>query len=345
MGLDSHNKRLQTLIEDSDALIDQSESTHDLLQVIGQVRDFGAPLAFNNTTPKVLITLGVLFLLAAILFIPLVLVGIILIVIGWRKISKRNGLLDVLSAKILANCALFTNDLKAVTGLAPITLANFLREFRDFNRGTYQRNIVELVQGVFPGDTHAMPFIYSHFHFVDERTETYSVTDGKGGSTTKTRKVYDHYHRYSLVVDFTWVRDVTVRGNGGGSIDREYDWDSTSVDFNRAFKLTGDSEMACAKFSKPATILHLLHMQNELKSPNFEFSANGRLCLSFDNADLMSCEADGSLKEPAVFYDSIAQGVALPRLFSALALVHKLAELHDDNFNLPKNNRRTQESQ
>lgn len=345
MALDSHNKRLQTLIEDSETLVDEAESTDDLLMVIGQVRDFGAPLEFNNTTPKIFIIAGVLFLLAAILFVPLMLVGIILIVIGWRKISKRNGLLEALSGRIVAECALFTNDLQDATVLAQLTLANFIGEFRDFNRGTYQRNIVESVQGIFPGETHAIPFVYSHFHFVDERTETYSVSDGKGGSSTKERKVYDHYHRYSVVVDFTWIRDVTVRGNGGSSIDREHCWESASTDFNRAFKLTGDSEMACARFSKPVTILHLLKIHKELKSPNFEFSANGRLCLSFDNADLMSCEASGGLKSAAVFYDSIAQGVALPRLFAALALVHRLAELHDDNFNLPPKNRRTTESQ
>lgn len=345
MALDSHNKRLQTLIEDSYTLVDQAESNDDLLKVIAQVRDFGAPLEFNNTTPKLLIIAGVLFLLAAILFVPLALVGVILIVIGWRKISKRSELLELLSAEIVVRCMVFTNGLHNLISRAAITLANYMGEFRDFNRGTYQRDLVKSVQGIFPGETHAMPFVYNHFHFVDERTETQIVLDGKGGSRTVKRTVYDHYHRHSVVVDFEWVRDITVRGYGGNSIDRGYRWESTSTDFNRAFKLTGDSEMACAKFSKPVTILHLLHIYKELKSPNLEFSANGRLCLSFDNTDMLSCEVPDDLTSADEFYDFIAEGIALPRLFATLGLVHRLAELHDDNFNLPQNNRRTTESQ
>jgi hypothetical protein len=234
----------------------------------------------------------------------------------------------------------FHNGLICLEEDSDRTLNRLDAQFGDYSRGNYSRSLVESIQGVFTGTLRKIPYTYRQLHYVNRRKVHTTVTDKDGNQRTETRVVYDHYDRYSLVVDFPWVTGISVRSDDQSENDYAWPMDTASLDFNKAFRLTGQSEMLCAKFIKPSTVLHLLKLFDILHRPNLEFSDNGKLCLSFANNDLFTFSTEYSLTSPNEFYAEIDAGIELPRLMSVLQWSHELSELHDDNFSsLPPVNR------
>ncbi|MGH8333523.1 MAG: hypothetical protein ACRES0_24315, partial [Pseudomonas sp.] len=207
-------------------------------------------------------------------------------------------------------------------------------EFKDFHRGSYSRQILKSVQGTYLGAVHELPFTYQHLQYVDRESYKTTVPDGAGGTKVETKTVDREFARHSLVLDFPWVENVVVRGDRHWGVDLEETLDTASSEFNCAFHLTGITQIACAVFVKPATVLHLLQLAQQLSDVNLEFSEHGRLCLSFSDAGLLAPSATEGLENLQAFEQLVETGIRLPRLDLLLSWVHRLAELHDDNFAL-----------
>lgn len=354
----SQNARLNELLTVSEANIDRAESNADLLNVIHEFALYNGSLKFSFTRGWCFFGAGLLLIASAVAFLGYAntytvtsffyrlqidpdLFAVVLGVLGivstggslvWMK--SKSDRLPSLSSKIARLSSYFHNGLTSLEEDPRYTLNKLEAQFADYTRGNYSRQLVQSMRGVFAGPLHNLPYEYHRLHYVDKRTVKTTVDDGKGGTKTETRVVYDHYDRYSLVIDFPWVTGISVRSDGHSQNDYPSSMDTASPDFNKAFCLTGRSEMACAKFIKPSTVLHLLKVFNLLKVPNLEFADSGKLCLSFTTSDLLTFGTQYSLSSPNEFYEEIAAGVALPRLMSALQWSHALAELHDDNFTL-----------
>jgi hypothetical protein len=313
-----HNKKLRQLLEQSDARVDAATSTADLLEVIKQLRDFGAPLAFDNATPRLFRNIGLGLIAATLLFIPFVVLGIAFLLGGWLVMDHRSGVIDALSKKITHKSSLLTHGLRESFSPEVQVLERLGEEFKDFHRGSYSRQILKSVQGTFLGAVHALPFTYQHLQYVDRESYKTTVPDGVGGTKVETKNIDQEFARHSLVLDFPWVENVVVRGDRHWEVDLEEALDTASSEFNSAFHLTGSTQMACAVFAKPATVLHLLQLHQQLSDVNLEFSEHGRLCLS--------------CSDPGLLAPSATEG--LQNLHLLLSWVHRLAELHDDNFAL-----------
>lgn len=356
MANTSQNAKLNKLLADSEASLATVESTADLLKVINEFASYSGSLEFDRTRAWWFFGTGLFLIASTFAFYGVVdsytvvsffyrlqidpvsfgmLAGFLGIMffggsLAWMK-SKSNRL-PSLSRKITELSSHFHNGLTRLEEDPRYTLNKLDAQFADYRRGDYSRELQQSMQGVFTGPLHNLPYEYHRLHYVDKRTEETTVSDGKGGTKTQTRVVYDHYDRYSLVIDFPWVTGVSVRSDGHSQNDYPSRMDTASADFNKAFRLTGRSEMTCAKFIKPSTVLHLLKVFNVLKDPNLEFADSGKLCLSFASSDLLTFGAQYSLSSPKEFYAEIAAGIELPRLLSALQWSHALSELHDDNF-------------
>lgn len=352
----SQNAKLSKLLAVSEASIDSAQSQADLLNVIHEFVSYNGSLKFNFKRAWWLFGTGLSVIAGAfalcwfantytvaVIFYQLqidpIMLGIavglvgIAIAIGslvWMK-SKADRL-PSLSSKIARLSSYFHNGLMFLEEDSDRTLNKLDAQFGDYSRGNYSRELVESIQGVFIGTLREIPYNYRRLHYVNRRTVHTTVTDKDGKTRTETRVVYDHYDRYSLVIDFPWVSGISVRSDEHSANDYPCPMDTASSDFNKAFCLTGASEISCAKFIKPSTVLHLLKLFNILHRPNLEFSDNGKLCLSFASNDLFAFGTEYSLASPNEFYAEIDAGVELPRLMSALQWSHELSELHDDNF-------------
>lgn len=329
-----HNKKLRQLFEQSDARVEAATSTADLLEVIKQLRAFGAPLAFDNATPKLFRYIGLGLIAATLLFMPFIVLGIAFLLGGWLVMDHRSGVIDALSKKITHKSSLLTYGLRESFNPDVQVLKTLGGEFKDFHRGSYSRQILKSVQGTYLGAVHELPFTCQHLRYVDRESYKTTVPDGAGGTKVETKTVDREFDRYSLVLDFPWVENVVVRGDRHWEVDLEEALDTASSEFNSAFHLTGSTQMACAVFAKPVTVLHLLQLHQQLSDINLEFSEHGRLCLSFSDPGLLAPSATEGLQNLQAFEQLVEAGIRLPRLDLLLSWVHRLAELHDDNFAL-----------
>lgn len=356
MANTSQNARFNELLAVSEASIDRAESNTDLLKVIHQFVSYDDPLEFDRTRAWRFFGAGLLLLASAValywvgniysvalFFYRLEIdpdsfgmgtgfLGIVIAVWSLAWMKSRSDRLPSLSKRIARLSSYFHNGLTFLKEDSATTLKKLDTEFGDYRRGDYSRELVKSIQGVFTGALRNLPYTYRQLHYVNRRVVHTTVTDEKGNTKTESRVVYDHYDRYSLVIDFPWVTGISVRSDHQSENDYSHPMDTASPDFNKAFRLTGRSEMLCAKFIKPSTVLHLLKLSDILHRPNLEFSDSGALCLSFESSDLFAYGAQYSLASPNNFYAEISAGIELPRLMSALQWSHALSELHDDNF-------------
>lgn len=348
MGSRTHNSRLSKLLADTSAAVAAATTKDELLSATQGLRDFEGPLRFYNarlwvvSVVLIMAALGCcgvtpeskLWLSQWITWDPsLVLLGLfmVFVVAGWACIAfirRRNKLVPKLAEEITWRAAALTNGLEP----AAASLDYLSSQFGDYHRGNYSREINYALEGTSLGRMHELKYHYYRLHYVDEQTVYTRVSDGKGGSKTQKRKVYHHYYRYSLVMDFPWIANIAVRASSHKAVDLSQVFEPTSSDFNRAFTLTGSETLACAKFAKPITLLTLLRLNERLVELNLEFSAEGLLCLSFDNKNLLEPDMPYDLATPEEFFKAIEAGISLPKLTAILSIVHELAEQHDDNF-------------
>lgn len=330
-----HNKKLRQLIEQCGARVEAATNTAELLDVIKQLRSFGGALAYDNSTPKLFVYVGLALVVATFLFVPLIVLGIAFLIGGWLVMENRSGAIEALSRGIIHKSSLFTHGLTERFKPDVKVLESLAGEFKDFRRGSYSRTIMRTVQGVYPGAVHELSFSYQSLQYVDRETYKVNVPDGAGGTKEETRTRDLEFSRFSLVLDFPWVKNVVVRGDQHRAVDLEESLDTASNEFNKAFCLTGATRMACAVFAKPATVLHLLQLRQQLSAVNLEFSEPGRLCLGFSDPELLASAATDGFNDLQALEQQIEAGIRMPRLDLLLSWVHRLAELHDDNFALP----------
>ena len=355
----THNARLRQLIREVASAASADSDRETLLAAVQRIRDFKGPLRFDNRTPRLIGILATLVFIAVMAFAQwgsaqakqwltdfttmtydsvLLLAGVVALITlsaGFGFIWHRRNLLPTASEDIARRSSRLTAGLTAHATPRQQLLQELSSRFGDYARGNYSRELTQALQAVYPGAVHDLHYSYLQLHYVNKRVVTTTESDGKGGTRTVTKTVYDHYDRYSLVVDFPWVEGITARTGSGSGLDFEHRYKTASTDFNKAFTLSGSSAMACAKFAKPVTVLHLLAMHRQLREMNLEFSFDGQLCISFEDKTMLDFHMPCDLYDAERFYGYIEAGARLPHLENVLALVHTLAEQHDDNFNLP----------
>ncbi|MGY4663073.1 hypothetical protein ACVWZ9_003867 [Pseudomonas chlororaphis] len=341
MASATETNALPALFDRVDRLADAAASSRDLLKAVEQIRDFPEPIVLSRSDPNSK-KLAWCLCIVGILVWPLLIPGIYLMRRRGANHFIHPDVVKALSQKIIRKAALLSAGVGDASASGIFTLAVMMNEFAHYRRGNYSRELKNTLLGVYNGAVHDLPYAFHHLHYVDMETYEVSVSDGKGGSRRETRTRYVGYDRYSLVFDFPWTAEVAVRGDKHRSMDREHLYKTTTREFNSAFTLTGATEMACATFATPVTVLKLLQIAKELKDVSFEFSSQSRLCVSFNNDDVVGIATSAvSLAEPVAFHAGLMQGATMPRLRPVLELLHQFAELHDDNFNLPK--KRTQD--
>ncbi|NBF10119.1 hypothetical protein [Pseudomonas sp. Fl4BN1] len=318
------DQALVRLLDDSQVRVTRARSKADLLEVLDRLEIFPGGLEFDHVQSIALLVLAIASFAALLLMDDMGVmfwVGLACCFFSYYVMKGLSGSLTGLASNIARKCALFSNDLSEVDSDADWCLKRLNNEFVDYDRGNERRYIVESIQGIYHGVRHSLAFEYYHLQYVSSRSER-----GAGGSYNT---VYETFSRYSLVLDFPWVRGISAltdpqeRSLTGRRFKVDCD------DFNQAFVLRGSDQACCTSFATPAIQLFLMGLARRLEKVNLEFSSQGRLCLSFDDAEVMAYADPGPLSDLPSFRERIKAGIELPGLYPILELVHRLAELQE----------------
>lgn len=335
----NHNRRLEALLTQVSQDVEAAESQDGLVKAIEQVKAFNGPLAFNHTRQKViaivallvaLLTGGYQYYVYRHLSAPVVILMVILGLCAaglffyiWRKSSRIRALAERLYQRDL----LFDNDMRELGDELPTLEKQLFSNFYEFNRGNHSRELSAGYEGRYQGKTHALSYHFYHFHYVDKRTESY--TDSKGNRRTRT--VYDHYHRYGIVLPFRFVSRLAIVGKSVSGL-RGSDYQPSSNRFNKLFKVIADTEMTAARFLKPTVVLACEEAANNFSELNLEFNGQAQLCMSFANSAVISGRQQHDFASPDAFIDEVKGHNSLPELQRALDFIHTLMVYSDSNF-------------
>ena len=338
----SHNREISNLLKTISESVKNAQSQEDLIASLSPAINFEGKIGYDNSSTWWVVLASALAIALSIMFgIPngrsmedwaigvislSVITGFAFLVLTFSRRQKLNNLSD----KIIRTNILFANRLSEL----PINgkdLAKFLcKEFAEFNRGNDKKEILSLFEGSHQGDRHTFNFKVYDYHYVIRRTETRSVSDGKGGMRTETRTVYDHYYRHGLMMDFDLYNSLAVIEDKikiPGEIFRP-----ASNEFNRKFKAVAQTELTAAKFLKPAVVLAFEDLGKTFTDLNFEINSAGKLCLSFKDDDLIFTKRKTGIENPADFVKELRENSTPVKLQMLLDFISNIMRLSDNNF-------------
>ncbi|WP_417361170.1 hypothetical protein [Gallaecimonas pentaromativorans] len=340
MSFLKQNKDVDALVAVMKSRLSEARDKHALYALLTPALSFKGPVKYNNTPLWVVALVGIAIAainaanqrnlrfnghqeLVTTLWVLATLAT--LIPLGW--IAWRSRRLKGLSDAIWQKNLLLDNQLAPVPCDGAKEAKALGQRFYDFRRGNHRRSIDALYKGHYQGEQHSFDYRVFHFHYVDKHTHT--STDSKGRTTTRTS--YSHYHRYGLLLDFGYARNIAILGNGSSG-HKGSRWEPASLDFRKCFKVLTDDEMAAARFLKPAVVEALTTLGAQFRRANLEFNADGALCLSVSDNDLVSLPRPLGLEAPQAFLALLKEDTPLPKLRQLLKEVHLLLVHSDNNF-------------
>lgn len=305
------NAQLAKCLAETREAIDKAKSLEDLQQAL---RSFNSPLKFNNHFYYVCMVFGALaagalghhFLVEPIipfievfyLLLVVLAVGIVGVVMVWRRRNKSTSLVERLRQRNLW----FHLNLCEQTVDAVADAKKLAAQFKKFDRGNHSRKIEMRVSGRLPGQHSQALFEYFHFHYVDKRTR--QTSNNRGSTDTQTD--YYHYHRYGIWLDFGLSESVAIASFPAPIKGAKYTTASTR--FNKRFKVVASEKFAAAKLLKPAVVELLETATAHFKKLNLEINNVGHLCISFESDDLLTPLGKASLED----LDGLMQELVTP---------------------------------
>ncbi|TWI49647.1 hypothetical protein IQ22_03970 [Pseudomonas duriflava] len=334
-----HNQRLKELSSRVNSQVSRACSVNDLVAAIREIGAFDESLRYNLILPRlILIPLWAMVLLGFVLLVDVSadwawipdylntrVVGacilfpmLVIAVIYTSKVTDKSEAINTLSTRIATRYLAMAYQIREIPGGAGMQLSWLCATFKDFCRGVesqftgYKRYLVVALTGAYQGQLQTFAYHYHHLRYTARSTS--------GGE-------YE-LDRYSLTVEFPWIREVSVRGESlRSTVDREQHWKTPNVQFNHRFKLTGSREDACERFIKAEMLECCLALANVLEGLNMEFSATGHLCLSF-YTDLMAVRTAHTLHNAEAFEAEMRKGFRLPQLDFTLAQLERMRALY-----------------
>lgn len=330
----THNSRLKQLLAELTRRSRAATTVQDLLEITELAARFNAPLVYRNQLQYILAAVFVLagavllfFQQQYYLYIrPSGWTGFTLLMLAAGGLLLfallRNRSVSRLSDDIFTKNVLFDNQIQPL--LAKDVGNQLLAAFLEFKRGNHSRKIEQLYRGYSANDNSRFSYYFYHFHYVDKRTETYTESNGKGGTRVRTRTVYDHYHRYGIWVPQFKTAAVMVYSHAPQQ-KLAVRYRPASNRFNKHYRVQSSDEMQAARLMKPAVVVAFEDLYPLLQRPNVELQPDTGLCLSFNDNNLLQAKRQYSLLQPELFRQEIAAHTSLDKLRQTLHFIHHLA--------------------
>ncbi len=203
-------------------------------------------------------------------------------------------------------------------------LNNAENKFVDFNRGNHSQDVEWGKEIDFHSDNGLIRASVVYHHYVDRRTETYTESDGKGGTRTRTRTVYDHYYRQGVI--FPPINKTThlVLSESRLSKQWQQSFMPASREFEKSFRVQADSQFDAAKFLEPVVVIACEQLSRKLKNVTIEFAHDGSLLINQHNTNLLNPEMEYDITTPEKFKQELLNDTSLFTVNSIFGFVNQL---------------------
>lgn len=320
------NKSFKKLLNSIKKGINSAKSSDDIVNTVFLVKNYDGPLKFKNTIPYGLsffsFVLGFVYFMGTgadfISFKSLItwVVSISISLIFFFYGYKRNDRLSSLSKKAYLKDAEFDNELQDGSK----DIEELKKDFLVFNSGNNSQKIQEY-KTYNNGDS---SFEYFNHHYVEQRTETYSSTDGKGNSTMKTRVVYDHYDRYGIILPFEGYDGVIVKENVPCLPSfSSFSYKPAFNEFNKLLSAYGKDELTIAKFLKPIVVEKMVEYSGTFNNFLIEIN-NGKICISTSTPLLDTSHREYGYDKPDEFITELSGHTQFTKLEEVKEIVEFL---------------------
>jgi len=336
MFLNNHNRRLKRTLNVIKSDLDRAESEADLIRLVKTFQNNVRRSTFDNRL--IYIFMGLCVLVSAfILYLddnndsaifPIVLGGL-----SYWIVIRREDIIHNLSDRIFQKDVMRDNNLKLEKINGPKYAEELADQFLDLDRGNYSREIKCLYKGKCTGREHSFDISLFHLHYVN--------TQRRGSKRKKAR-----YDLYGIIVPFGFVKDLMIARNlheeilnSFGNIKNGYDeYHTTLANFNMRYRVFAKSKMTAAKFLGPVVVEAIERISWYISDMSYDFNAQGDLCLSFKDKEVIFPERQYGLEHPTEFIDEIKQHNHMDKLHRALTHIHTLMKHADSNFESPVRN-------
>ena len=203
-------------------------------------------------------------------------------------------------------------------------LDNAEHKFVDFNRGNYSQDVEWGKEIDFHSEAGLLRASVVYHHYVDRRTETYTESDGKGGTRTRTRTVYDHYYRQGVILPPLNKTTRLVLSESRLSKRWSQSFMPASREFEKNFRVQADSQFDAAKFLEPAVVVACEQLGNKLKNLTIEFAHDGSLLINQHNTNLLNPAMDHDITNPVAFKEELLNDTSLFTVNSIFGFVNQI---------------------
>lgn len=347
----TNNKAISAFLEGIRNDAEKAGSEAELLAICGKVREFlsnGGTLAYDLSayywTAGVSALVGAIFAYCY-LTIPefentldlwgvgILVVLAIITLVALVSAGSLGETVDEICKDMFYKDLHYDNQFTDLPAAQCLSFSELEGKFGDFSRGDKKRAIDSMIGIVCKNkDGSSSLYRYYTFSYVEvTNTEVY-VPNGKGGGTWVKTRVETTYHRYGILFDFPWVKNLAVTKGDGQSFDYQVSFETGSTDFNSTYSIGAETEHAAAKFLKPAVILAFENIAGYLSNLAVEFNKYGEMCVSFSDSDLIEMGCKYSFHQLDEFEKQIAAKNHPVKLTQLHEFISVLKRHNDDNF-------------
>ncbi|WP_299568817.1 DUF3137 domain-containing protein [uncultured Shewanella sp.] len=331
----ANNKALSQFLTQLKSQVSRSESIDVVKSALDKAIDYPNQLRYNNTNlyigmaAAIFAAIGYWFYLEQqgryyrysdidfgvfIFCIISLVVAIYIFVARRKKVDKVSRLLRDETLKHLYN----------MTDCQQQFLNNAENKFVDFKRGNYSQDLEWGKEIDFHSDLGLIRASVVYHHYVDRRTETYTESDGKGGTRTRTRTVYDHYYRQGVILPPLNKTTHLVISESRLSKQWSQSFMPASREFEKNFRVQANSQFDAAKFLEPAVVVACEQLGNKLKNLTIEFAHDGSVLINQHNTNLLNPAMDHDITNPAEFKEELLNDTSLFTVNSIFGFVNQI---------------------
>lgn len=238
---------------------------------------------------------------------------------GWQIIRKVSHTQHISDSIILKKVAL-DNKLEFDASCKTRLLQSFEVKFFIFQQGDYSRELIQYIKGEYQNK---FSYHYFHFHYVVEDSSTSTDTDWNTTSDT----THDDYDLYGIIIPCKGKALIKI-SSYKNELTSCAQWKTSSICFNKKFKVYTDNEQAVALFFQPKVVEQIEELYETFPELDIEISPQGFLALSTPDQQLLNYTRQYGVDELNLFKKEIKKVLDQTKLNKALEFINFLKDYH-----------------
>lgn len=323
---------IKEVVNNLEKVLEENPNARGLKKAIDIIENFEKPIKYENSNfyfAAFFSFLAIVVLLYndisnLLLYIILIIIFIITIFIPLKRNSNLNSIANKMHYIDLLN------DNKIRPGRK--SWKYFDDRYYGFSKGNYSNKIEDIfVDEDYQGKEYSFDSLLFTYHYVNKRVVTYRC--GKNNEKICKKVKYDHFYRYGVEIPFETLRSNIAILDDNFSVNLDFEYQTSSIKFNKIYKAYGDDEIELGKFLKPAIIIEFEDLEKSFNNLSFQFF-NKRLCIMFSDDNVMpqTLKRVYGLDEPKQFLKELNGHTSLKKLNLLYDFSEHLLRHSDSNF-------------